>query len=403
MAITPVALTRTWYSLGNVPYTYSGASRWGGAVDVGKMWAWLLKNLLLGVDVGGDAKVGTTRNPGSLWTVRYSCDSVTAGVAGDGVDKWVTPDNVVQGNATAAHSWIVLRSPETWGPNNNQFCEMLINYAPASTSTASTTARFGTIYYSFGTAFSGGTTTSRPTSAVEFSGAVVLNYTNLYYHAFWLDMTYTHIRYANFSVDDKGHWFYFGKRQTATTLDYNHCLLEAINTVAEDLTPVHSGMLWDRYGGTNCRTWANTARAMYTSTTVLITSGGWVNWLFGHSINATAMNSVNGSSSGDRIISPNALGNSSTFGRNLFTTAADELLCLPVYICDFGPGSEAAPITNRPQWRGQLPDLWATTGYSFANYASYPNTASQEFVLLANTDSAGGSNWLVPMSVPLLT
>ena len=41
-------------------------------------------------------------------TVNYSCNSVTAGTAADGVDRWVTASNLVFAAAGSAHSWIVL-------------------------------------------------------------------------------------------------------------------------------------------------------------------------------------------------------------------------------------------------------------------------------------------------------
>jgi hypothetical protein len=46
----------------------------------------------------------------SVWSMRYSCNSVVAGVAGDGVDRWATDADLVWTNAGAVCSWMVLRN-----------------------------------------------------------------------------------------------------------------------------------------------------------------------------------------------------------------------------------------------------------------------------------------------------
>lgn len=99
--------------------------------------------------------VSTT--PSNLWTVRYSCDSVTAGTAGDGVDRWSTITNLVWNNAGSAHSWIVLR--QTAIDTN---CELLISCEGATAS-----GHLLTMYMSPFSGFTGGTTTARPTATDE--------------------------------------------------------------------------------------------------------------------------------------------------------------------------------------------------------------------------------------------
>ncbi len=88
------------------------------------------------------------------WVVRYSCDSVTAGTPGDLVDRWTADANLVW--AAGAHSWIVLRQTGIAST-----FEIVIDL-PTSTSNDVT------VLGSFN-AFSGGTTTARPTATNEFS------------------------------------------------------------------------------------------------------------------------------------------------------------------------------------------------------------------------------------------
>ena len=104
-----------------------------------------------------DAMIGFATNP---WTVRYSCDSVTAGTAGDGVDRWSADTNLVWANAGTAHSWIVLRQTGI-----GTTYELLISCEGASGSGA-----ILTILTSI-SGFSGGSTTARPTATDELTVA----------------------------------------------------------------------------------------------------------------------------------------------------------------------------------------------------------------------------------------
>jgi hypothetical protein len=105
--------------------------------------AWHLVHALLG-DSGGFTE--------GLWTVYYSCDGVTAGTANDGVDRWGSAFNATKiVNATGAHSWFVLKAPETLG---SLYLTVDCNNASASTFT---------ILFSKA-APTGGTTSARPTA-----------------------------------------------------------------------------------------------------------------------------------------------------------------------------------------------------------------------------------------------
>ncbi len=97
-----------------------------------------------------NAMKGFGTNP---WTVVYSCDSVTAGTAGDGVDRIVTAANVVASTA-GARSWIVLKQT---GIGSNY--QLLITFDVTNGNTA-----FADITYSPSAGYTGGTTTTNPTA-----------------------------------------------------------------------------------------------------------------------------------------------------------------------------------------------------------------------------------------------
>jgi len=100
--------------------------------------------------------IGFGTNP---WTVRYSCDSSSAGSAGDGVDKWAADSNLVWANSGSAHSWMVLR--QTGIATNYEIC--------ISCENASANGSSITLVVSPSAAFTGGSTTARPTATDEIA------------------------------------------------------------------------------------------------------------------------------------------------------------------------------------------------------------------------------------------
>jgi hypothetical protein len=102
-----------------------------------------------------NANIATTA--ANLWTVRYSCDSVAAGAAGDGVDRWGAITDLVWANAGVAHSWIVLRQTAIGAT-----AELLISCENTSANGAQIT-----VVASASAGFTGGTTTTRPTATDE--------------------------------------------------------------------------------------------------------------------------------------------------------------------------------------------------------------------------------------------
>jgi hypothetical protein len=142
------AVTKTYSARGNVPYTNVLTT-----LAVAQSAIWALKEHMKNTAVGGSTS--GTRHANSVWTVRYSCDSVTAGVAGDGVDRWTTFANLIWNSSGSAHSWIVLR-------NTTLGYEVCIDLNSAS----SASARIAVA--EIATPFTGGTTTTGPTATNEF-------------------------------------------------------------------------------------------------------------------------------------------------------------------------------------------------------------------------------------------
>ncbi len=96
------------------------------------------------------------------WTIRYSCDSVTAGAAGDGVDYWTTDAKLVWSSITntGVRSWIVLK--QTGIGTNHQVCIHLMH--TGGSGVGSDTLE---VAVSANAGFTGGTTSARPTATDE--------------------------------------------------------------------------------------------------------------------------------------------------------------------------------------------------------------------------------------------
>lgn len=135
-------LTKTWqFSVNNS--TGLGA---GTALDINRTWLRTMK----------DAMTSFASSP---WTMQYSCNSTTAGTAGDGVDRLTTNANLVWANPGTAHSWMVLRQT---GVATN--LELMI-----SCENASATGVIIRMVVSPSAGFTGGSTTLRPTATDELT------------------------------------------------------------------------------------------------------------------------------------------------------------------------------------------------------------------------------------------
>jgi hypothetical protein len=91
------------------------------------------------------------------WTCRYSCTSLVAGAAGDGVDRWAADADLVWATADSgtARSW--------WVGLNTDGSQLLLECR----NTTTTTGKGLRIVFSPAAGFTGGTTTARPTATDE--------------------------------------------------------------------------------------------------------------------------------------------------------------------------------------------------------------------------------------------
>lgn len=101
---------------------------------------------------------GTFTTP---WVVDYSCDSATAGTAGDEVDHWAANSDVVWDSSGSAHSWVVLRQTDYFGTGTHLY--LLLDCSQNSSLEYS--AALGV--YCSRVGFTGGSTTARPTATDE--------------------------------------------------------------------------------------------------------------------------------------------------------------------------------------------------------------------------------------------
>ncbi len=155
--MTLPSLTKTWQFVPNYAIAATGTALGTNRTILKTIKDFLTTDAAEWVD---NANIATTA--ANLWTVRYSCDSVVAGSAGDGVDRWDAITDLVWANAASAHSWIVLRNTAI-----GSTAELLISCEGSSGS-----GHVLTIAISPSAGFTGGTTTARPTATDE---AVTLN------------------------------------------------------------------------------------------------------------------------------------------------------------------------------------------------------------------------------------
>lgn len=144
------SLAQSWYFRPNHSIAATGT-----AINTNRTILKWIVDTLIGTSnwVDGNGSAATPPNP---MTVRYSCDSVTAGTAGDGVNRWSGISNLVWNNEGSAHSWIVLRFAD--GSQVMLACQG-----------ASGTGTSLAIYYSPAAGFTGGTTTNRPTATDQIA------------------------------------------------------------------------------------------------------------------------------------------------------------------------------------------------------------------------------------------
>lgn len=145
-------LGKTWQFVPNYAVTATGTALGTNRTILKAIKDFLTTDAAEWVD---NTNVATTA--ANLWTVRYSCDSATAGTAGDGVDRWDAITDLVWANAGSAHSWIVIRNVAIGAS-----AEILISCEGYATNGQNIT-----LAMSANAGFTGGTTTARPTATDE--------------------------------------------------------------------------------------------------------------------------------------------------------------------------------------------------------------------------------------------
>lgn len=153
-----MAPTNSWRSVYDVALVATSA------ITLYQSTLFNLKEGLKGTLVGTNGPNGAPP-AGSNWSIDYSCDSVTAGTKGDGVDRWPAYTNVVRGASGAnAKSWVVLTAPVALG--SFQVCICAVGASNGSFEIA--LSKVG---------FTGGTNQARPTATDEATGGTSGAYT----------------------------------------------------------------------------------------------------------------------------------------------------------------------------------------------------------------------------------
>ncbi len=213
-----MALSKTYYTRQDVQLDDTST-----AALMEKSLLYAIKALLKGEKTG---TTGTAGAPpaGSLWTCYYSCDSVAAGSADDGVDRWgggtFDGTKIVRGTAAAVRSWFVLKSPAALTALGVSFY-LIIAYDGASDSQFSLTLCKA--------APTGGTTTARPTSTDEVSLGTALQMG---------DTTAGVVHRCGYVVDANGN-FWMSFRKASAGIAYSLFAVTVLSgSIAGDLFPV---------------------------------------------------------------------------------------------------------------------------------------------------------------------
>lgn len=183
------ALIRTYSARANEPLTSTTT-----LLDMNRSIMFNFKQHLKNTAAGG--VTSGSRHANSVWTVVGSSDSVAFGL--DGVDRWAAISNLVWASSGTAHSWIVLQNTT-------------IGYQLAIDLNATSTASVGVAATEIGTPFSGGSTTTRPTSTREFTlGTATTGAGNN--TALLIDATFGGVGGTHFVADTAGSfWFLYSR------------------------------------------------------------------------------------------------------------------------------------------------------------------------------------------------
>lgn len=323
MAALP-ALSKTYSTRRNIPFPAEATQS-----EIRRSQIWLLKANLM--DQLATGTLGGTRNANSVWTMYYSCDSTTAGTAGDGVDRWTTYANVVQNVSGSAHSWAVLY-------NATSGIYAVIDAVNATNSLRVTFTK---------TAPSGGTTTVGPSTTNGWvAGTSSADNTNSAY-LFIGDDTVFSTHYCHFTTSNDAQFFFLCSRSGLNVFSNYTSLVQSTGAHVSD---------------TN--NWFATMRAVTSlrgspDLSGLTTAAGW---------GARAPNNSAPVSTGGAMV-PSFAGSAwpGTYGVDSLTSNYPGF---PVFL---------ASLTPQVAWRGQIPDLYWCAAAPVGS--SIPNAASQERVV----------------------
>lgn len=402
--MTVPTLSRAWYSRGNIPFPDTST-----IALQNKSLTWLIKASLMNQISTGQIGAEGTRPSSSNWTCEYSCDGTTAGTAGDHVDRFTgafDASKIVYANAGGtAHSWFVLKSPVTgW---QNPIWMLIDCIGTAGTTEASrTTVLFST------TAFTGGSTTTAPTSTESWAACGIQDGYGMV--GIYLGNRTVLANNFHFVCDANGMWFIATNLIGSTVLGVFDRLLMCVDAVEANtndirrcVTTIATANVASNYGGDTYRsisvglggrTWNNSG-AKFKATDgaqYLHSGGGLVNWSFGSSISSAVTTISPAAVVHGYIASPSGYtlntwgtgkhGSMASMGTAAADPSSGTFLALPAYMVDHNTDWITA-------WRGRIPDLyWVPLNISSF---SYPNTGSPTMHVIGNV--------LIPLSVVPIT
>lgn len=207
-----MALVQTWYSRVNVPYPDVTTT-----ALVCKSNLWLRKAMLKGEVSTGTAGSSGAPPAGTYWTCAGSSDSATAGM--DATDRWTSSfdgTKIVRASS-GAHSWIVLQAPTAL----HSSLYLLIDYLSSSDATAQ-------FWWSL-TAFTGGTTSARPTSTTErhwYDGSTA--------STFETDTAASTTHNAHYSINSDGGFCWFSGRVGSAVIQNSWEVFKLVETKSGD-------------------------------------------------------------------------------------------------------------------------------------------------------------------------
>lgn len=317
------SLLKSYQMRGNAPFPANTSQE-----DVRRSQWWMLVHMLL--DVVATGSTSGTRHANSVWSCYYSCDSVTAGTAGDGVNRWTTYANVIGAASGAAHAWMVLY-------NANFGLYMLV-----SRNSTTTGIRMEVSF----TAPTGGSTTVDPTMTNSWAFGATSSGVSTTWSGVSDDAA-GNFNYAHLITTDDGRFFFLVSRTGSGFFSSFCALLPAVNgrvgdtnnlfTMASALNssrgaPTHSNLTANN--GCVCRTPNNAG---------IVTTGG--------------VQSIN-------------FGGSAYAGNYGIDSVSGDFMSYPLFVMS---------LASQVAYRGQVPDLYfigtATVG------ASVPTVAAQERVI----------------------